>query len=520
MTQDISLLNTAIGPVMRGPSSSHSAAPYMIGRTVRALALAPSCELVGVEVRFDPSGSFAEVYRGQGSDEGFAAGLSGVPIASSAYQEALPKLMRGEGFRFDIRIAPLARNDHPNRVDLVVEVRAADGTTRLDSFEAVSLGGGVFNVTRLNDAPVLIDGSAHVLLVEHSTARPETILQAVRNDIDLLDWSEADGLLMLRLRDMPAAQTIDRLARHHGVARVRYAGPTQAVVADRTETLLGASDLLQRLGPDGDLVDYALQYECRRLRLPADAIDRLFDERVAIMMKSVEDGFSARRHAMKYLEPTARRIADTPIAAPLELGLLKTAIAAALAAMEQTTNRGVVCAAPTAGSAGIVPGTLYAIASLGAGKPQLVDFLKVASLVGALFAVRGSYAAETGGCSVETGASAAMAAGGLAHYFGATAEQALDAASLCLMNTLGLVCDPVGGEIEIPCHARNIAGIGHVWSAVTAVLAGFQAVIAFDDLVEQTVKIGRMMHPDLRCTARGGCAATPKALDLLRRATK
>ena len=112
---------------------------------------------------------------------------------------------------------------------------------------------------------------------------------------------------------------------------------------------------------------------------------------------------------------------------------------------------------------------------------------------------------------------AAMAAAGITYYFGGTPVQIIGAASICLMNTLGLVCDPVGGEVEIPCHARNIAGVGHALSAATAALSGFDAVIPFDELVDQTVKVGKLMHPDLRCTARGGCAATATAASLVRR---
>ncbi|KZK78151.1 L-serine dehydratase, alpha chain [Pseudovibrio sp. W64] len=112
---------------------------------------------------------------------------------------------------------------------------------------------------------------------------------------------------------------------------------------------------------------------------------------------------------------------------------------------------------------------------------------------------------------METGASAAMISAGLVHLFGGTAQQAFNAASLCLMNTLGLVCDPVGGEVEIPCHARNIAGIAHAQSSAVASLSGFDAVLPFDEMVISTQKVGKQMHSDLRCTARGGCAATPTA---------
>lgn len=516
MTQDISLLNTVIGPVMRGPSSSHSAAPYMIGKTVRELALAPGEQIESVRICFDPSGSFAEVYSNQGSDEGFAAGLADVEITSDAYKQALTRLQQGEGFEFHIEICPLGRNDHPNRVDIHVGVKDAHGSARTDVFEGVSLGGGTFLVTHLDGLHINVDGAAYTVILEHSGSDSKAISACLEGSA-ILDSRSLEGAVLYSLATSPSEHILADLRGLPGCHRVRVARPVQEVVCNRERTLLGASHLLQLVDDDADLSEYAMDYECRRLNQSAAAVQERFDERVRLMAASVAAGLAKEDSAgMKYLRPTARRFSHTKLAEPLDTSFLKTAIAGALAAMEETTSRGVVCAAPTAGSAGIVPGCLHALRQLGATESELGNSLKVMALIGALFAVRGSYAAETGGCSVETGTSAAMAAAGITHYFGGTPAQIIAAASICLMNTLGLVCDPVGGEVEIPCHARNIAGVGHAWSASTAALGGFDAVISFDELVEQTVKIGNMMHPDLRCTARGGCAATPSALHLVK----
>ncbi|WP_058545183.1 L-serine ammonia-lyase, iron-sulfur-dependent, subunit alpha [Pseudomonas fluorescens] len=514
MTQDISLLNTVIGPVMRGPSSSHSAAPYMIGKTVRELALTTGERLKSVLICFDPSGSFAQVYSNQGSDEGFAAGLAGVEIASEAYTQALVRLERGEAFQFNIEICPLERNDHPNRVDLHVCVEGAQGA-RSDVFEGVSLGGGTFLVTHLNGRHINVDGCAHTLIVEQDDPDLASI-NACLEGVRVFDQRRLDGAALYSIATPPSSQMLADLRGLPGTRLVRTAQPTQEVVCNRERTLQGASHLLQLVADDADLAVYALEYECHRLNQSPAEIDNRFIERVRLMAASVAAGLSKENSVgMKYLRPTARRFSQAKLPEPLDNSFLKSAIAGALAAMEETTSRGVVCAAPTAGSAGIVPGCLHALRELGASDVELSNSLKVMALIGALFAVRGSYAAETGGCSVETGTSSAMAAAGITHYFGGAPAQIIAAASICLMNTLGLICDPVGGEVEIPCHARNIAGVGHAWSASTAALGGFDAVISFDDLVEQTVKIGAMMHPDLRCTARGGCATTPSALHLV-----
>lgn len=519
MPQEISLLNTSIGPVMRGPSSSHSAAPYMIGRTARELALNRGDVVSAVKIFFDPDGSFAQVYANQGSDEGFAAGVEGVDLMSDEYHEAL-NLQGHEGrASFAIEIAKLAENDHPNRADIHLTIATVDGSQRVDRLEAVSLGGGVFNITRLNDSSIFVDGKCAVILIEHEGVEDAAIHSIIADlDIEILAAKCGSRLNQYDLASPITDQNFAALAVHPSIKRVRYTAPRQYAALNGQVLYSSVAKIMQDRTKENDLSALAVQYEAQRLQVPTEQVRSYFRIRLQTMLDSVERGFAAEamNRSMKFLQPSARNFHDSALPPEMQGSFLKNAIAAALAVMEQTSCRGVVCAAPTAGSAGIVPGSLYALRQAGANDAQLVAALQVMALVGAVFAARGSFAAETGGCSVETGASSAMAAGGLVHFYGGAADQVFEAAALCLMNTLGLVCDPVGGEVEIPCHARNIAGVSHAWSATMAVLGGFKAVLPFDELVDMTVTIGAKMDSDLRCTARGGCAKTPTAHKLTR----
>jgi L-serine dehydratase len=182
--------------------------------------------------------------------------------------------------------------------------------------------------------------------------------------------------------------------------------------------------------------------------------------------------------------------------------------------MELNTSRGVICAAPTAGSAGIVPGCLHSLREQGIEDDRLVNALEVMAVIGGVILSRASFAAEISGCAAETGSAAAMAAGGLAYTYGATPAQVFDAASLCLMNTLGLICDPISGDVEIPCHARNLAGVGHAYTAAASVQGGFGAGLPFDEVADAQLAVGKRMCADFLCTARGGLAATPSAIRL------
>lgn len=527
--QEISLLNSVIGPVMRGPSSSHCAAPYMMAKLARELSCSNSEVLKNAVVRFDPCGSFAPVYQAQSSDENFAAGLAGAQLTDTDYRDILPRVMRGEGFQFAIEICELENNNHPNRVDLELTVETADGDVRTDLYAGASVGGGMYYIDAINGAPVFLTGKTATVFVwgAGAVADADAIAQELAVGTNRLLGTLVDPAhdrVEVSLQSLPDAAVIAGVRGRDGVLAVRFGDASQYPVC-ATDDLFSTTDAVIAVAhqqPGGALADAALVLEAQRLGLSRSATRDLFRERCELMLRVVAEGFDAKPedNVMRFLTLRARKVRDANLPAGLGGPVLQDAMAGALSAMERDSNRGLVCAAPTAGSAGVVPGTLYGLIRHGIDLEGATDALQVMAVIGAVFAARGTFAAECGGCSVETGASAAMAAAGVAQAYGGDAKQCFDAASMCLMNTLGLVCDPVGGDVEIPCHARNVAGVSHAFSSAMAVLAGFDAVLQYDELVDQTVKIGSMMHPDLRCTARGGCAATKTALRMVEAVTQ
>lgn len=517
--QDISLLNSIIGPVMRGPSSSHSAAPYFIARTIRHLALHKEEQLLSARISFDPRGSFAQVYTNQGSDESFAAGLWGEEITSKAYRTILPNLMEKKDFTLSFVVTKLTPNDHPNRVELQLEVLQQDGSTRTDLFKAISTGGGMFVIDSLNEESISITGGEHVLLLEGDIG---AIKRLITKNTLLTHAKAAPELTLSETTQLivPSEFTDQQLREFetvNGILRARFAPAVQLPVVSTDYIITSATEVIASV--QEGLADYALDCETERLGMTNFEVRTAFKERCQLMLQTVESSFSSdpAQNIMRFLSPSAVKMREASVSPIISNPFLQNASAAAIAVMEANANHEVVVAAPTAGSSGIIPGVLYALSKEGISLDGLTDALQVMALTGALFAVRGSFAAETGGCAVETGASAAMAAAGLAYISGGSTEQVFQAASLCIMNTLGLVCDPVGGEVEIPCHARNISAVAHSQSAALAILSGFKAVMPFDELVDTTVEVGDLMHADLRCTARGGCAITPAACSLYKK---
>jgi L-serine dehydratase len=233
-------------------------------------------------------------------------------------------------------------------------------------------------------------------------------------------------------------------------------------------------------------------------------------------MESAIEGGLHGRPAMRLLKPSARKLLCAGRKGKrLCGGILGDACAAALAVMETDSAGGVVCAAPTGGSAGVLPGALWA-ASRRRRWPRrrVVEALFAAGVVGAMVSSRATFAAEVCGCAAETGVAAAMAAAALAELAGADWRACLDAACLCLMNTLGLVCDPVQGAVEIPCHARNLGAVGQALVAVEAVLGGFRPMLPLDEVIDCMLAVGRQLPASLRCTGLGGLAATPTGKQL------
>ena len=190
--------------------------------------------------------------------------------------------------------------------------------------------------------------------------------------------------------------------------------------------------------------------------------------------------------------------------------VLHRAVTYALAVAEVNASMGLIVAAPTAGSAGVVPGVLLALGECrGLSDKQLLDGLFNAGAVGYLAMRNATVAGAVGGCQAEVGVAAAMAASAAVELMGGTPEQCLDAASAVLMNMLGLVCDPVGGLVEYPCQSRNAAGAANALVAAQLALCGVGQKIPFDEMLDAMSAVGRAMPPELRETGLGGCAAAP-----------
>lgn len=192
--------------------------------------------------------------------------------------------------------------------------------------------------------------------------------------------------------------------------------------------------------------------------------------------------------------------------------VLEKAITYAVAVLETNASMGLIVAAPTAGSAGVVPGMLLALQECHSfSDNDLIKALFNAGAIGYLAMRNATVAGAVGGCQAEVGIASAMAASAAVELFGGSPKQCLDAATIVLMNMLGLVCDPVGGLVEYPCQNRNAAGVANALIAAEMALAGLSQLIPFDEMLETMYTVGKRLPAELRETAMGGCAIAPSA---------
>lgn len=275
------------------------------------------------------------------------------------------------------------------------------------------------------------------------------------------------------------------------------------------------SELLELCKQEDCLISQAMRRrECELGEVAPDRVEAKMARALEIMRESATHPLKNPVRSMGGLiGGEAKRLAAHAAKKKSLCGpVLQKAITYAMGVLEVNASMGLIVAAPTAGSSGVVPGLLLALQDeYRISDERLLDGLFNAGAVGYLAMRNATVAGAVGGCQAEVGVAAAMAASAAVELMGGTPQQSLDAASTVMMNMLGLVCDPVGGLVEYPCQSRNAAGVANALVAAEMALSGVPQLIPFDEMLEAMYRVGRRLPSELRETALGGCAATPSA---------
>lgn len=497
----VSIFNDVIGPVMRGPSSSHCAAALRIGRLARDLM---DGEISEVLVEFDRAGSLPTTHDSQGSDMGLFGGFLGW----DADDERLPGSMRT--FQEAGGVARIETVDvgdpHPNTYRLTLK-NARETHTLI----AISTGGGMMEVIEIDGVPLHMDGGYH-----------ETLIWLPRGSKPAFEADEVifHDLIESQLIQVKAAQfvpTADLKA-----ISVKKLSPVLPVPS-RKNLHVPFTSCAAMLAHDGaqntPLWQLAIEYErARGSFTEREVIDKMTDI-IRILRKSIASGIAGTSYEDRVLHHQSGRFAEMMNAGRLlDGGALNRIILYVTALMEVKSSMGVIVAAPTAGACAALPGAVIAMAeSMNQNEEQMAKAMLAAGLIGVFIATRWTFAAEVGGCQAEGGAAACMAAAALVTLAGGTRDQAIAASSMAFQSMLGLICDPIANRVEAPCLGKNVMAASNALSCANMALAGYDPLIPLDEVIDAAKAVAGRMPREHRCTSLGGLAVTPTSLEIEKR---
>lgn len=510
--QPPSIFNDVIGPVMMGPSSSHTAGPARIGKLARQLLRG---DLQQVRVEFAATGSYALVYQGQGTDRGLVGGLLGWGPEDHRLSRSLEEAAK-QGIDVEFHVLDFAA-DHPNTARIIL--KSDEDQVNLT---ALSVGGGMIEIVEVNGFPVSISGDFFEVLFfldkGHGAVAGDLLehLTPLGLIVEGLDVATVSGqsLVSLKLRHELPAPTLEAAAKRLGAQEVLQLSPVLPVLSrkDGKVPFNTAAEMLALAQKDGlQLWEAASRYEMARSGWSQDQVFNKMEEILGFMESSVQDGLKNTSRPGKILKPQAGMVQRAAAEGKLlPVGALNTITAWAMAVLEVNSYLGVVVAAPTAGSCGVLPGAILGMAAeMKATKEEKVKALLAAGGIGLLIAKQATFAAEVCGCQAECGAASAMAAAGIVQLAGGSAEQGVGAASIALQNLLGMICDPVAELVEVPCLGKNVMGAVNAVAAANMLLAGVNALIPLDEVIVSMYEVGKLLPRELRCTGLGGLAVTP-----------
>lgn len=497
----VSIFNDVIGPVMRGPSSSHCAAALRIGRLARDLM---DGEISQVLVEFDRAGSLPTTHDSQGSDMGLFGGLLGW----DADDERLPnsaQALADAGIKLRIETVDVG-DPHPNTYRLTLQ-----NSRETHSLIAISTGGGMMEVLSIDGVAMQMDGGYHETLI-WGPKGSQTGFEA--DEVVLHEFGEQ------QLIQVKAAQFVS--AADLKPTSVKKLSPVLPVPSRKNMRVpfTSCADMLTHDGAKNTPVwQLAIEYERARGNFTErEVIDKMIAI-IRILRKSVASGIAGTSYEDRVLHHQSGRFAEMMNAGRLlDGGALNRIILYVTALMEVKSSMGVIVAAPTAGACAALPGAVIAMAeAMNQDEEQMAKAMLAAGMIGVFIATRWTFAAEVGGCQAEGGAAACMAAAALVTLAGGTRDQALAASSMTFQSMLGLICDPIANRVEAPCLGKNVMAASNALSCANMALAGYDPLIPLDEFIDAAKAVAERMPREHRCTSLGGLAVTPTSLEIEKR---
>ena len=509
-----SIFNDVIGPVMRGPSSSHCAAALRIGLIARALMQGV---IDNVLVECDAQGSLALTFDNQGSDIGLWGGLLGWEATNERLAQS-EQALHAAGVTTEVRVGDFG-DIHPNTYRLTLK-----NSRETHKLMAISTGGGMIEVISIDDVPITLLGDQYETLIFLDQAGMGVLTLLERHLADeKIKLNSHAGFTIVQVRGRIDTEKLRALLKGQAEQLViRVIAPVVPVLAVKQDQLpfLSCREMLDYNAQGSlSLWELALRYESARGGISGTEVFERMREIARVMRRAIDTGLAGTEYDDRILGWQSGKYKELmDQGGLLDAGVLNAIILAVTATMENKSSMGLVVAAPTAGSCGVLPGTCLATADfLGLAEDEVVKALLAAGIIGVFIAREATFSAEIGGCQAECGSASGMSAAGLVTLAGGSLEQAIAAASMALQSSLGMICDPIANRVEAPCLGKNTMAAANALSAANMALAGFDHLIPFDEVLVAMDQVGRSLPHALRCTGLGGLSVTKTSREIEKR---
>lgn len=513
-----SIFNDVIGPVMRGPSSSHCAAAVRIGLMVRDLMEGDIKEIL---IQFDPNGSLATTHESQGSDMGLFGGLLGWDAADERLPNS-PEKIRKTGIKVHMEITPIQAS-HPNTYKIT-----AKNVGEAHTITAISTGGGIIEVIEIDGVTISMAGDYYetlIFLEREGDRLLAHLIEAVPADEILLFKSHTTQIIAIKSQDVLNHEVLSPFRSEFDILYIKQIRPVLPILSRREikvpfitcKEMLAYNDNKKR-----DLWELAVQYECDRGNITKDQVMQKMAGIVAIMRKAIDSGLAGTKYDDRILGYQSGGFKDRMESGRLiDGGVLNPIILYTTALMESKSAMGLIVAAPTAGACGGLPGACFGAArAMTLSNDDISRAMLAGAMIGVFISAHATFAAEVGGCQAECGAGSGMAAAALVNLSGGSTQQAANAASMALQNILGMICDPVAKRVEVPCLGKNVMAAANALACANMALADYDPIIPLDEVIQTMDTVGKMIPPSLRCTARGGLSITKTSQEIEKRLTQ
>jgi len=465
-----------------------------------------------VLIEYDNNGTLKTTHKSQGTDMGLYSCFLGFDTKDEELIE-YERIIKESGINISVEYNPLEIK-HPNTYKLRLK-----NSNEQHELIAISTGGGMLEVLSIDHERTSFIGDCYVTLF---------FLRANTDSSKLISYIEDAGIqikeknckfISIATFEKTEDDFLNKIKAFEEIDYIRILEPVLPILSAKDIKLpFRSSNEMLQYNKDKNLQMWqlALQYESARGNITEGKVFEMMESIVDILSNSIEKGKKGTKYADRILHDQSVKFATMESNKTLlGSGLHNQIIRYVSVLMEVKSSMGVIVAAPTAGSCGVMPGAVFATSQyLGVSKADIVKAMLTAGIIGVFVAEKSTFSAEVAGCMAECGVGSGMAAAALCQLGGGTVEQCLGAASFALQNTMGMVCDPIAARVEAPCIGKNVMTALNALACANMALAAYNHLIPLDEVIDAFDQVGRSLPREVRCTALGGLSVTPAAIKI------